>query len=116
MPTYEQVENFTKTLEFNQPLKADNPVDELTQDAHIGKSTPALSSEVFVYNSIEGASLRDNGAGVLQVVTVSEDDLVILAPDIGTINYETGSVTISNLVITSFACCNDICPLVFPTH
>ena len=95
--------SFTKTLEFNQPLKADNPVDELTQDAHIGKSTPALSSEVFVYNSIEGASLRDNGAGVLQVVTVSEDDLVILAPDIGTINYETGSVTVSNLVITSFA-------------
>ena len=48
---------FTKTLEFNQPLQADNPVDEITQDDHIGKSTPALTSEVFVYNNIECASL-----------------------------------------------------------
>ena len=95
--------SFNKTLEFNQPLKADNPVDEITQDAHIGKSTPALTSDVFVYNSIEGASLRDNGDGVVQVVTVSDDDLVILAPDVGTINYATGSVDIKNLIITSFA-------------
>ena len=94
---------FTKTLEFNQPLQADNPVDEITQDAHIGKSTPALTSEVFVYNNIEGASLRDNGAGVLQVVTVSDDDLVVLAPDVGTINYTTGSVAIVDLLITSYA-------------
>jgi len=94
---------YTKTLEFNNALKADNPVDQLTQDAYISLSTPAITSESFVFNNINGAFLRDNGGGALQVVTASDDDLVVLSSNVGTVNYTTGSISLQSLSINSYS-------------
>ena len=93
---------FTKTLEFNQPIARDNPVDEATQDKYVSYSTPAVTSETFVFDNITGASIRDNGDGGLQVVTVSDASLAVLANDVGTVNYETGTIKFIDLLITSF--------------
>jgi hypothetical protein len=94
---------YTKTLEFNNALKADNPVDENSQDAYISLSTPAITSESFVFNNINGAFLRDNGGGALQVVTASDSDLVILSSNVGTVDYTTGSVSLQGLTINSYS-------------
>ena len=94
---------YTKTLEFNNALKADNPVDETSQDAFISLSTPAITSESFVFNNINGAFLRDNGGGALQVVTASNTDLVVLSSNVGTVDYTTGSVSLQGLTINSYS-------------
>ena len=93
---------FTKTLEFNQSINRDNPVDETTQDKYVSYATPAVTSETFVFDNITGASIRDNGDGGLQVVTVSDTSLAVLANDVGTVNYETGTIKLIDLLITSF--------------
>ena len=54
-------------------------------------------------DGITGASLRDNSAGVLQVVTVSNTDLTILNKNVGTVDYVKGEVKISGLVINTYA-------------
>ena len=95
--------SYTKTLEFNNALKANNPVDENSQDAYISLSTPAITSESFVFNNINGAFLRDNGGGALQVVTASDSDLVILSSNVGTVDYTTGSVSLQGLTINSYS-------------
>jgi hypothetical protein len=95
--------SYTKTLEFNNALKADNPVDQVTQDAFISLSTPAITSESFVFNNINGAFLRDNGGGALQVVTATDDNLVVLNSNVGTVNYTTGSISVQALVINSYS-------------
>ena len=94
---------YSKTIEFNNALKADNPVDQLTQDAYISLSTPAITSESFVFNNISGAFLRDDGGGAMQVVTASDDDLVVLSSNVGTVDYATGSLSIQDLTINSFS-------------
>ena len=94
---------YSKTIEFNNALKADNPVDQLTQDAYISLSTPAITSESFVFNNISGAFLRDDGGGAMQVVTASDDDLVVLSSNVGTVDYPTGSLSIQDLTINSFS-------------
>jgi hypothetical protein len=94
---------FASTLKFNQELKIDNPIDEISQDAFQRYSTPTITSEVFKHDGITGASLRDNSAGVLQVVTVSNTDLTILNKNVGTVDYVKGEVKISGLVINTYA-------------
>ena len=38
----------------------------------------------------------------MQVVTVSDTSLAVLANDVGTVNYETGTIKLIDLLITSF--------------
>ena len=94
--------SFTKEVNFNNALKRDNPVDELTQDAFVGFSTPAVTSETFVFDGITGCSIRDNSNGVLQIVTVTDTDINVLNQNIGTVDYDSGKVSIEGLIITKY--------------
>ncbi len=94
--------SFTKEINFNNALKRDNPVDELTQDAFVSYSTPAVSSETFVFDDITGCSIRDDSNGVLQVVTVTDTDINVLNQNVGTVDYESGKVSIEGLLITKY--------------
>lgn len=65
------------------------------EDEHTIRSTP------FVY---EGSvcTIEDDGLGVLRLVQVSGDKHLVAAENIGTVNYATGVVTITNLKVTSY--------------
>jgi len=93
---------FTQRIEFNNKLKKDNPIDELTQDDFVGLSTPAVVSGTFTFNGITGCSLRDNSNGVLQVVTVTNNSIDVINENVGTVDYEKGVVSIQELTITSY--------------
>ena len=95
--------SFNKTLLFNQAFKRDNPVEPVSQGSFVSFSTPTIESETFVFNNITGASLRDNGAGTLQVVTANLTNIEVLSANVGTIDYSSGEVAISNLVINSYS-------------
>ena len=69
----------------------------------ISLATPAVESDSFTYNNISGASLRDDGAGKLMVVTANTTDLTVLNPDVGTVFYSNGNINISNLVINAYS-------------
>ena len=94
---------YVKTLKFDNAIKVDNPINAETQDRFINSSTPAVESEIFVFEGTAGASIRDNSEGTLMIVTANTTDLTILQNDIGSVNYDTGELAISNLVINSFS-------------
>ena len=61
-----------------------------------------VSSSTFVFGGLTGCSLRDNGNGVLQVVQQESSVLNIVNNNIGTVDYASGVVTISNFLVSSF--------------
>lgn len=95
--------SFTKEVNFKQALKRDNPINADTQNSFVSYSTPSITSQTFQFDGIQGASLRDNGSGVLQIVTVGETSISVLNNNVGTVDYNTGKIEISGLVINSYA-------------
>lgn len=63
----------------------------------------AIFSTTFTYQGTDGASLLDNGQGVLQIVLVSPTSILTLKDNAGTVNYQTGRVNITDLLVSSFA-------------
>jgi len=61
-----------------------------------------VTSTTFTFNGLTGCSLRDNGSGVMQVVQQQNAVLTIVNSNIGTVDYITGKVTISNLNVSTF--------------
>lgn len=94
---------FVKLLDFGNPIKIDNPIDSLTQDKFINSSTPAVESEVFVFEGTSGASIRDDSNGTLMIVTANTTDLTVLQSDIGSVSYDLGQVSLANLVVNAFS-------------
>lgn len=94
---------YIRVLNFGNPIKIDNPIDSITQDRFINSSTPAVESEVFVFEGTAGASIRDNSEGTLMIVTANTTDLTVLQSDIGSVDYNTGEVSIANLVVNAFS-------------
>lgn len=62
----------------------------------------AIFSTTFTYQGTDGASLLDNGQGVLQIVLVSPTSILTLKDNVGTVNYQTGRVNITDLLVSSF--------------
>lgn len=91
------------SLSFSNKLKIDLSFVE-----------PAFVSSTFTFNGIEGY-LRDDGLGYIDVINNSSAGNQYLAKNIGTINYATGDVKISKLVVSSlkgsaikmYASCDD---------
>ena len=94
---------FVKLLDFGNPIKIDNPIDSVTQDKFINSSTPAVESEVFVFEGTPGASIRDDSNGTLMIVTANTTDLTVLQSDIGSVSYDLGQVSLANLVVNAFS-------------
>lgn len=77
-------------------------------DAHPhsdGTGDPVVYSSPFEWKTgttTYNVYIEDNGQGTLQIVTVDmQDNKVVLWDKIGSINYATGAVTISDLVVQS---------------
>jgi hypothetical protein len=79
----------TITFEFENELDGD-------QDGG------AISSSAFTYNG-KSCTLRDNGQGVLEIITQQSGTTLIENSDAGTVNYTTGSITISNFIVSAYA-------------
>jgi hypothetical protein len=99
-PTLNQ--GYTNTVSFFNSLKPDNPVTS-AQGASISFSEPAIESGLFTFNSTTGASFRDDGDGALQIVVANTSALTILNANVGTVDYATGNVTISNVTVNAIA-------------
>jgi hypothetical protein len=61
---------------------------------------PIVYSEAFVYNGYN-AFIQDNGVGSLVVYTTSDGTTISLGT-IGTVNYDTGEINITDLVVDSY--------------
>lgn len=92
---------YTKTIDFHNPLKQDNPISANTQGSYTGFSTPAVSSETFTFNSTTGASFRDDGTGTLQIVVANSSSLQVLEANAGSVSYGSGNVSITNVTINA---------------
>ena len=88
----------TYSFSYKNALVVDHPL-ELGEDITAHKS--AVKSSNFVYNNTT-AFIQDEGNGILQILTNAADGFLILDTNIGTVNYETGAITINNLTVPSF--------------
>ena len=95
-------EGYTNTVSFYNSLKPDNPVT-VAQGASLPYSEPAIESGLFTFDSTTGASFRDDGDGALQIVVANSSALTILNSNVGTVDYASGNVTISNVTVNAIA-------------
>ena len=84
-------------IDFKTPIADDLPV---IASEHPSGDQHAISSSPFVYNGIR-CVLEDNGNGLLRIVTASGATHREMAV-VGSVNYATGVVTVSNFNISAF--------------
>lgn len=91
--------NQNLTIDFKTPLTNEIP---LLGDEHHIIDVHGVTSTTFTYNGITNCSLEDNGDGLMRVVTpIGSNHKKII--DIGTVNYDTGVVSLNNFNISNFA-------------
>lgn len=84
------------------PLGVNNTIDINFQTAldttqSTAKGGYSITSTRFIYNG-ERALLQDDGAGIVNIVSATGN----IITNVGTVNYDTGLVQLSNFVIDSF--------------
>lgn len=84
-------------IDFKTPIADDLP---LIANDHPSGDEHAISSSPFVYNGIR-CVLEDNGDGLVRIVTASGATHRQMAV-VGTVDYATGLVTVSNFNISAF--------------
>ena len=84
-------------VDFKTPISDDLPV---IASEHPSTDEHAVSSSPFVYNGIR-CVLEDDGDGNLRIVTASGATHRQMAI-VGTVNYDTGLITVSNFNISAF--------------
>lgn len=86
------------TIDFKNPLRNDVPgkaAEHIIGDIHV------VSSSSFTYNGLANCRLEDDGDGVMRIVnTQGTQHRTIL--NVGTVDYDTGVVRISNFNITNY--------------
>lgn len=91
--------NQNLTIDFKTPLTNEIP---LLGDEHPIVDVHGVTSSTFTYNGISNCVLEDNGDGLIRIVTsVGSNHKKII--DIGTVNYDTGVVSLNNFNISNFA-------------
>ena len=86
------------TLNFKNILITDHL---LTNNESLADHKPAIKSSQFTYNG-KTAFIQDNGAGVLQILRTTSTGFVYLNRNIGSVNYVTGQIIITNLSVSAF--------------
>ena len=86
------------TIDFKSPLTAEVPY---LSDEHPIVDIHGIASTSFTYSGITNCVLEDDGDGIVRIVTpVGLNHKKVI--DIGTVNYETGLVSINNFKISQF--------------
>jgi hypothetical protein len=86
------------TIDFKNPLRDDIPgkgTEHVIGDIHI------VSSSNFTYNGLPNCRLEDDGDGIMRIVN-SQGTQHRTITNIGTVDYSTGIVNITNFNITNF--------------
>ncbi len=91
--------NESHTLEFNNEILREIPD---SSNVLTDGSAP-ISSTSFTFDSLSGCSLQDNGNGVMQVVQITNGTVTVVKNDIGTVDYTTGTVKLSNFNVSTFS-------------
>ena len=86
------------TLDFKNSLITDHP---LTAGEDIVDHKAAIKSSQFTYNG-RTAFIQDNGNGILQILRTTATGFVYLNRNIGSVNYTTGQVIITNLNVSAY--------------
>ena len=86
------------TLDFKNSLITDHP---LTAGEVIADHKAAIKSSQFTYNG-RTAFIQDNGNGILQILRTTATGFVYLNRNIGSVNYTTGQVIITNLNVPAY--------------
>jgi hypothetical protein len=81
---------FTTTWNFENALKQDYTGKKYTTE------TPVITSTPFFYNNVE-VSIEDDGLGTLFIIGDGVDSI-----SCGTVDYETGTISITSLLVTGF--------------
>lgn len=68
---------------------------------HVYEDEHTIDTTLFTYNGRQ-CSIEDDGVGNLRIVQATGTSHVTILPKIGTVNYETGEIEISNLPITAY--------------
>lgn len=87
------------TIDFKNPLRNDIPgkgTEHIIGDIHIVSSSP------FTYNGIANCRLEDDGDGIMRIVAIVGTQHRTIV-DIGTVDYDTGVISINNFNITNYA-------------
>lgn len=86
------------TIDFKAPLTIEVP---LLSDEHPIVDIHAVTSTPFSYSGVNNCVLEDNGDGILRIVApVGANHKKVV--DIGTVNYDTGLVSINNFNISQY--------------
>ena len=87
----------TLNIDFGVPLEVMTPdIDiNLTTDKH------AIETSTFIYNG-QKAYLEDDGNGVMRVIATPSGSHTVVVPDVGTVDYTTGLIQLSNFRVDSF--------------
>lgn len=73
----------------------------ISYDDLVKSPIPAVRSTTLIKDG-KNCYIKDNGAGVIGLYTIETSDGEVNLGDVGTIDYDTGKVEITNLVIDSF--------------
>lgn len=88
----------TFAIEYaNQLLPDHAPPTNQTYDNY----SPAIKSQVFKKNNVN-CYLEDDSTGNIQVINFSNGQRNIVQNNVGTVNYEAGTVNIGNLTVDSY--------------
>lgn len=101
-PVIEYVPELNKTaspsFSFETSLTKPYPFDSVTGFTEF---KPAISSSNFIVNSTT-VTIKDDGLGNLMLVTAGTDIQSVFKPIVGTVDYATGAVKLSNLNVSAF--------------
>lgn len=96
VPELNSVSSFT--LNFRNSLMIDH---KLTLGEDITRHNPAIKSSKFTYENTD-AFLQDDGDGNLQILTNTIEGFDVLNSSIGSVDYDTGKVIITNLNVSGY--------------
>lgn len=86
------------TIDFKNPLTQEIP---LLSDEHPIIDVHGVTSSAFTYSGIQNCVLEDNGDGIVRIVTpVGANHKKVV--DIGTVDYDTGIVRLTNLIVQNY--------------
>lgn len=91
--------NNNYSLQFKNKLITDHP---LTAGEVITTHQPAIKSSTFTYAGDSSAFIQDDGYGILKIISSTSNSFVYLNSNIGTVDYETGTVIIRNLNVSDY--------------
>ena len=95
IPTIGSTGSFT--LLFDNPIYREIPLSNVFVDG-----TAPVTSSSFTFANKVGCFMRDNGSGVLQIVQDTSGVVEIVETNVGTVDYDTGTIQITNLNVSAY--------------